>query len=71
MQLGFVEVTGPLVDGAATAEAMRYLVIDELTQLASEDSLDQATYVLGMRYPTTVPSRDGCLSAPGWRSQLS
>jgi hypothetical protein len=38
-QLGFVEVTVPLLDGAATGEAMRCLVTDDLAQLAPDDSL--------------------------------
>lgn len=38
-RLGFEEVTRPLLDAAASAEAMWHLVTDELAQLASEDSL--------------------------------
>jgi serine/threonine protein kinase/ABC-type branched-subunit amino acid transport system substrate-binding protein/uncharacterized caspase-like protein len=38
-RLGFVEVTSPLLDGAATGEAMRRLLTDDLAQLAPDDSL--------------------------------
>lgn len=38
-QLGFVEVTKPLLDGAATTEAMHRLVTSDLARLAPEDSL--------------------------------
>jgi len=38
-QLGFEQVTAPLLDGAATREAMHHLVTGRLTQLAPDDSL--------------------------------
>jgi tetratricopeptide (TPR) repeat protein len=37
--LGFVEVTGPLLDGAATGEAMRRLVTADLAELSPDDDL--------------------------------
>lgn len=37
--LGFEQVTAPLLDEAATGEAMRHLVTDELAQLSPDDSL--------------------------------
>src|SRR5215831_2683206 len=37
--LGFEQVTTPLLDDAATADAIRHLVTDELAQLWPEDSL--------------------------------
>jgi len=39
MRLGFVEVTEPLLDGAATSEAMHRLVTTDLAHLAPDDSL--------------------------------
>ncbi|TMQ15435.1 MAG: hypothetical protein E6J90_25485 [Deltaproteobacteria bacterium] len=39
MQLGFAQVASPLLDGAATGEAMRRLLTDHLAKLAPEDSL--------------------------------
>src|SRR5438477_547922 len=38
-RLGFDEVTAPLLDEAATGDAMRRLVTDDLAQLSSDDSL--------------------------------
>src|SRR5262249_6710124 len=38
-QLGFVELTAPLLYGAATGDAMRRLVVDDLAQLSRDDSL--------------------------------
>src|SRR5262249_38617407 len=38
-RLGFVEVGSPLLDGAATGEAMRRLLTDHLAKLAPDDSL--------------------------------
>lgn len=38
-RLGFEEITAPLLDTAATGEAMRRLVTDDLAQLSSDDSL--------------------------------
>jgi tetratricopeptide (TPR) repeat protein len=38
-ELGFVEVTGPLLDGAATGEAMRRLVNIDLAELSPDDDL--------------------------------
>ena len=38
-QLGFAAVTAPLLDGAATGDAMRRLVTNDLAQLAPDDSL--------------------------------
>jgi uncharacterized caspase-like protein len=38
-RLGFVEVTAPLLDSAATCQAMRSLVVDDLAQLSRDDSL--------------------------------
>lgn len=38
-RLGFVELTAPLLDDAATGEAMRRLVTDDLAQLSRDDSL--------------------------------
>lgn len=37
--LGFEQVTAPLLDEAATGNAMRHLVTDELAQLSPDDSL--------------------------------
>src|SRR5690348_296245 len=37
--LGFVEVTAPLLDGAATGDAMQGLVKDELAKLSTDDRL--------------------------------
>jgi hypothetical protein len=37
--LGFEQVTAPLLDEAATGEAIRHLVTDDLAQLSSDDSL--------------------------------
>lgn len=37
--LGFEQVTAPLLDNAATGDALRHLVTDELAQLSPEDSL--------------------------------
>jgi len=39
LRLGFVEVIKPLLDGAATSEAMHRLVTDDLAHLAPDDSL--------------------------------
>jgi uncharacterized caspase-like protein len=39
MELGFEQVTAPLLDGAATGDAMRHLVTGGLAQLSPEDSL--------------------------------
>jgi hypothetical protein len=38
-QLGFTEVTGPLLDGAATGEAMRRLITTDFGRLTADDSL--------------------------------
>jgi hypothetical protein len=38
-RLGFETVTAPLIDGAATGDAIRRLVIDDLAVLGSDDSL--------------------------------
>lgn len=37
--LGFEQVTAPLLDDAATGEALRHLVTDELAQLSPDDNL--------------------------------
>ncbi|HEX7941070.1 MAG TPA: caspase family protein, partial [Gemmatimonadaceae bacterium] len=38
-QLGFEEVTSPLLDASATGEALRHLLTDHLAQLTPDDSL--------------------------------
>jgi cysteine-rich repeat protein len=60
LQLGFVEVTPPLLDRAATGEAMHRLVADDLrTRLSPDDSL--VLFIAGHGRTETTPLGDKLL----------
>jgi hypothetical protein len=76
-QLGFEEVTPPLLDEAATGDAMRRLVTDDLGQLSPDDSLLLFFAGHGYTHATSfgdVAVKTGCVmpvDATGPRSHVS
>ena len=55
-RLGFEQITAPLTDDAATADAIRHLVTDELASLGGDDSLVLFFAGHGYTRTRTLPS---------------
>jgi uncharacterized caspase-like protein len=57
LRLGFEQITEPLIDGAATADAIRHLATDELATLSGDDSL--VLFVAGHGHTQTRTLQSG------------